>query len=117
MAVTGELVTLLQQLRTNTTLQNQYRANPAQAVEDFELTAHERDAVVSKDLDDFVALGVVSTIWELPAVMRGDMTPTIFDRLLQLRLRLQRLVRFRVPAGPTPPDPGPFPGPGPGPRG
>jgi hypothetical protein len=115
-SVTDDLGTLLQQLHTSSTLQNAYRSNPAQAVQAFDLTAHERDAVVSKDLDDFVALGVVQTIWQLPAVMRGDATPTIRDRLLQLRLRIERVLHIRRPIGPdpAPPDLDRFRGSGPG---
>ena len=135
MAVTDDLVVVMGRLRTDAALQASFRANPGTAVENFALTAHERDALVTRDLDDFVALGVVGSIAELPAVLRGEPATGswITNLWLRLKLELQRLTqrgprpqvdpRPRPRPGPDPipdprpgPDPTPEPGPGPDPR-
>jgi hypothetical protein len=114
MPATDALVQLLAQLRTNSGLQAAFLANPSAAVQDFDLTAHERDAVVTRDLDDFVALGVVSSISELPAVLRGEpggsWMPDWLRRLLDRFIR-----RNRGPHVDPRPRPGPIPRPLPGP--
>jgi aromatic-ring opening dioxygenase LigAB LigA subunit len=125
MAATGALVQLLADLRTDTALQAAFVQNASAAVQDYEITAHERDAVVTRDLDDFVALGVVSSISQLPLVLRGG-TPTgprLPEWLRKLLDRLRGRGRGPGPAphprpGPLPdpvPPPGPRPGPGPDP--
>jgi hypothetical protein len=119
MPATDDLVTLLNHLRTNSSLISRYSANPSTAVADYDLTAHERDAVVTRDLDDFVALGVVSSIQELPPVMRGEVTvipgSSLARAIERLRRSVGRLVRIgRGPQGPDIPRPRPNP---PGPRG
>src|SRR3954468_9824317 len=121
MAATDALMQLLADLRTQTAWQTAFVQNASAAVQDYELTGHERDAVLTRDLDDFVALGLVSSISELPAVLRGG-SPT-GPRLPEWLRRLIDLLRGRgrgpepVPhPGPWPlPDPSPRPGPRPGP--
>jgi hypothetical protein len=112
MPVTDELVLLLDRLRNDQTLIAEFRANPTSAIEDFDVTAHERDAVVTRDLDDFVALGVVSSIWQLPEVLTGARPGGPLVRLLdRIRVVLKGLLRRdRVPhaqprPGPDPPRP------------
>jgi hypothetical protein len=125
LSATDDLVQLLAQLRTNTGLQAAFLANPSAAVQDFELTAHERDALVTRDLDDFVALGVVTSISQLPAVLRGEHEPRPAGSWMPewLRKLIDRLLNRgggpHVDPRPRPgplPRPGPGPGPGPGPR-
>jgi hypothetical protein len=120
MAATDGLVQLLQDLRTDGALQAAFRQSRSGAIATYELTAHERDAVVTLDLDDFVALGVVSLISQLPPVMRGSgghwpgWWPGWLGRVVD-RFR----ERDSPPIDPRPPGPGPLPGPlpppGPGP--
>jgi hypothetical protein len=122
MAATDALVQLLADLRFNTTLQAAFTQDPSTAVEDYALTGHERDAVVTRDLDDFVALGLVSSISELPPVLRGGgpITPRLPDWLRRLLDRILRRgdrgphVDPRPGPGPLP-DPAPQPHPGPAP--
>jgi hypothetical protein len=121
MAATDDLVRLLGDLRTNGALQAAFRQDRGSAVAAYELTGHERDAVVTLDLDDFVALGLVSTTSQLPPVMLATGGPRLpgwipgwFRRVID---------RFRAkdspPIDPRPPAQGPLPGPlpppGPGP--
>ena len=123
MPATDDLVQLLADLRTNTDLQAAFVANPGGAVQNYELTAHERDAVVTRDLDDFVALGVVSAISELPPVLRGGATGPVGPWLPEWLRRLLDRIRGRnrpphLDPRPRPgplPDPRPLPGPGPSP--
>jgi hypothetical protein len=94
MAVTDDLTLLLQRLHSNQSLIAQFQADPDAAVQNYELTPHERDAVVTRDLDDFVALGVVNSIEELPAVLRGLPTgpprprPSILETLRRMLDRI-----------------------------
>jgi hypothetical protein len=123
-AVTDDLLQLLYRLETDTTLQRSFVANAAAATRPFALTSHERDAIVTRDCDDFIALGLVSSIWELPEVLTGPRPPRFLRAWLRLRLLLSRLLRLPPPVGPIPeprprPDPGPLPDPPrprPGPR-
>jgi hypothetical protein len=127
MPATDDLVQLLADLRTDTALQTAFVQNRGGAVVEYELTAHERDAVVTLDLDDFVALGLVSSISELPPVMLGAGGQPLPPWLPEWLRRLIERIRRRDPRpdprpapGPGPlPDPpgppGPRPGPGPGP--
>jgi hypothetical protein len=118
-ASTDHLVQLVEQLRTNTSLQEQWDQDPASAIASFELTVHERDAVLTRDSDDFVALGIVASIWELPWRLRSG--SRLGDLLLRLRLLFRGLLdrlgipRPRVPWRPPRPLPQPGPEPGPGP--
>jgi hypothetical protein len=124
-------VLVLDQLHNNQALIAAFSANPANALAPFELTAHEEHAFVTKDVDAFVALGVVDSVSELPPVLTGASPgggrPGILDRV---RAEAGRLVRVidRVPRPPirlpiprprpgTPPGPPPGPGPFPGPPG
>jgi hypothetical protein len=134
MPATDDLVDLLNQLRTNATLQAAFRSSPSAALESFDLTAHERDAVMTRDLDDFVALGVVASISELPEVLRGERAAGgswLLRQVETLRRGVRDLLdrrrplptRFDVPRPrpqPGPPQPGPprpEPRPGPDPPG
>ena len=130
-AWTDHLDVLIEQLHTNEQLQNAFVANPSNAMAGFVLTSHERHAILIRDLDDFVALGIVDTIEQLPWPMRGDTPPTsggVQAAIDRLRAELDRLTdllpdlpdriprpRFPIPR-PRDPEPGPFPGPDPGPR-
>jgi hypothetical protein len=112
MPVTDELVLLLDRLRSDQTLIAQFRANPTSAIANFDLTAHERDAVVTRDLDDFVALGVVTSIWQLPEVLtgphRGGPLAGLLDRIkvfLKGLLRRDRVPHPHPRPGPDPPRP------------
>lgn len=138
MSATDDLILLLERLRTDHTLQTQFRANPRSAVADFDLTPHERDAVITRDLDDFVALGVVSSISELPEALRGTRGgPSVVDVWAGVARELRDIIaRFsegllnprpkpdrprpqppRPEPRPRPEPPGPRPGPDPpGPR-
>ena len=123
MSATDDLAQLLTDLRTNTGLQAAFVANPSGAVQNYDLTAHERDAVVTRDLDDFVALGLVASISELPAVLRGGPVGPAGPSLpAWLRRLIDRILGRRggphVDPRPRPgplPDPRPLPGHGPGP--
>jgi hypothetical protein len=108
MSTTPGLAALIGQLRTDSALQASFATNPSAAIVGFEMTGHERHAVVTRDADDLVAIGAVSSASELPGVLRPAPAPApgVFDRLLQLRLRIQRLIRFaRPPVDPPRPDP------------
>lgn len=126
MAHTAALGQLIQQLDSDTSLQDAFRTNPSNALEPFDVTSHEHDAVVTRDLDDLVALGVASSIEELPEVLRGtreegphyNVPEHLRDRLDWIRRRIPHLMhpRPRVPdEGPPPPPEPPDPGPGPDP--
>jgi hypothetical protein len=129
MPATDDLVDLLNQLWTNATLQAAFRSSPSAALESFDLTAHERDAVITRDLDDFVALGVVASISELPEVLRGERVAGgswLLHQVDTLRRGVRELLdrrrplptRFDVPRpGPQPGPPRPEPRPGPDPPG
>jgi hypothetical protein len=130
MSATPGLILLVQRLRTDSALQGAFLNDAVATTEGFGLTAHERDAVVTRDLDDFVAIGVVSTISELPAVLRGRrprglgaLLANLQDALMQLLGRPpQPVPRPRprpprpLPNPPGPPGPHPGPGPRPGPE-
>jgi hypothetical protein len=130
MAYTAALGQLIQQLRTDTALQNAYRASAQAVLDDFDLTPHEHDAVMTRDHDDLVALGVVSSISDLPEVLRGgardpgvklpggSLVDRLRDLLENVANRLPRpFNRLPIPRRPAPPEPGPGPAPGPDPPG
>ena len=126
---------VLDQLKTNQALIAAFNANPSNAVAPYTLTTHERNAFVLRSGIDFVRLGVVDTVSELPECLGGggggggghrprpsDFGPEIIDRLREaLKGVIQRVprppIRWPIPRpGPEPPR-GPFPGPGPDPPG
>lgn len=123
-AVTDHLDLLLSELRTNQALRADFVANPANAIAPFQLTSHERHAVLRRDCDDFVALEAVSSTDDLPDLFGcpgggggqidlSDLLDSLRDRLEGLLDRIPGLDR---PIPPIPePEPGPFPPPGPGP--
>jgi hypothetical protein len=119
MAHTDALGELIQKLHTDNDLQEKFKSDPAEAIEPFDLTHHEEDALITRDLDDFVAVGVVGSIAELPEVLRGERgeepEPDLPDHL---RLRLERIEANILhllehatpqPKFPVPPRPGPGP--------
>ena len=121
-AWTDDLEQLLEQLATNQQLIARFEQNRANAVAPFDLTHHEREAVVTRDLDDFVELGIVDAIEDLPPVLRGEraggipgLASGIFDRLKPLIDRIRRTIPGLPDPPIPPPDPGPVPPPGPGP--
>ena len=128
MSHTAALGQLIQQLDTDTTVQDAFRSDPAGAVAGFEMTDHERDAVLTRDLDDLVAIGAAPSIDALPEVLRGtradgphlNLPDHLLDRLDRIRNRLPDLLgrnpRPDIPRVPPQPEPGPSPGPNPGPR-
>jgi hypothetical protein len=114
---------LFDRLRNQPAVQNAYRANPSQAVSGYGITEHERDAVVTKDLDDLVAIGLAASIEELPEVVRGTRAPGSIaggSWLLRQLERVRQAMRGLRTGGPTPgrpdipkPEPRPIPRPGP----
>jgi hypothetical protein len=108
MSTTDDLRVLIQRLHTDDTLQDDYRVDPEAAVQGFHLTAHERDAVLTRDADDFVALGLVSSVDELPSVLRpppatpaDPVRPPWWD-LRRLVDRVRRGPRLGEPHPPRP---------------
>jgi hypothetical protein len=137
-AVTDEMALLMNRLRTDPVTQEAFRQDRAQAIAGYDLTGHERDAILTRDCDDLVALGLASNTAGLPDVLdcpgfqRPTVAPGILDRLtggigdlirpirdrlpIPDRLRLPRPFGPRpTPPGPKPPDPEPRPRPTPGP--
>ena len=124
MAVTSAMRELFDKLYNDTATQNQYRANPSFAVADYDLTAHERDAIVTKDLDDLVELGLADSVAALPEVLRGTRVPGPSQgggwgwlaSIVENARRAAERLPFELPR-PSIPRPGPRPRPGPpGPR-
>jgi hypothetical protein len=121
---------LFDRLHHQPVVQQAYLADPAQAVSGYELTTHERDAVISKDLDDLVALGLAPSIGELPEVVRGTrapgqpgLSPGLIERIRAALAKAlgrapgidRRPDRPDIPRPRPRPEPGPGPGPRPGP--
>lgn len=132
MAHTAALGQLIEQLDTDENLKDAFRSNPANALEPFDVTGHEHDAVVTRDLDDLVAIGAAASIEALPEVLRGtradgphfNVPEALRDRLEWIRRRIPDLMDRNphpsIPRIPPQPGPGPgphvpFPGPKPGP--
>jgi len=109
-AVTSDMQLLYSRLAGDANVQAQYRADPSAAVAGYDLTAHEHDAIVTKDLDDLVALGLAPTIEALPEVVRGTRSPQPPG---PRRPDLGRPGLERPPGGPEIPRPRPRPMPGP----
>lgn len=110
MAHTDALQQFMDQLRTDTALQDQLRNQPSQAVSGRALTAHERDALMTLDADDFVATGFAPSVYHLPPPLRPQ--PSIqIDELAELREHINKLLEKHPGFGRLP-QPGPFP-PGP----
>lgn len=125
MAHTAALADLIQQLHTDTTLQDKFKQDPAGTIEPFDISSHEHDAVATRDLDDLVAVGVAHSIEELPEVLRGtreeephsELPDHLRERIDRIRLDLHHLFdRHPHPGIPLQPEPGPVPGPTPLPR-
>ncbi len=120
MAHTEALGEFIQKLHTDTDLQQKFQSDPSEALEGFEVTHHEHDAVITRDLDDLVAVGVAGAIADLPPVLRGDHEeePELLPDHLRIRLErieanILHLMEHTIPQ-PRIPD---VPGPGPQPRG
>ena len=137
MAVTDEMALLMNRLRSDPVTRAAFQQDPEQAIAGYDLTGHERDAILTRDCDDLVALGLAANVGGLPDVLdcpeprRPTLAPGILDRLtggvgdlirpirdllpIPDRLRLPRPWGGSRPPGPRPPDPDPTPGPTPGP--
>ena len=120
--ITDHMELVLDQLRTNSAFQADFQDNPADALTPFDLTTHERDALVTRDCDDLKALGLTN----LPSVLgcpQGGGFGRLAELIAALRERLKKLLDRGpdipdldqpVPP-PPPPEPEPIPPPGPGP--
>jgi hypothetical protein len=91
MAHTDALGEFIQKLHTDTDLQQKFESDPAKALEGFDVTHHEHDAVITRDLDDLVAVGVTHAISELPPVLRGECEDEPERLPDHLRVRLERI--------------------------
>jgi hypothetical protein len=116
MAHTDALGDFIEKLHTDTDLQEKFKSDPAEALEDFEVTHHEHDAVITRDLDDLVAVGVAHEIAALPEVLRGDardpeprLPDHLLDRLERIEANILHLFEHTTPQPkfPVPPRPGP----------
>jgi hypothetical protein len=121
MAHTDALGEFIQKLHTDTDLQEKYETDPAAALEGYEVTHHEHDAVATKDHDDLVAIGVAASIEDLPPIMGGgddcdDPEPELpyhlRARLEAIEANIQHLLEHTTPQPklPVPPRPGPWMG-------
>lgn len=129
MAVTDDMALLMNRLRSDAATRAAFAQNPGQAVAGYDLTPHERDAVVTKDCGDLVALGLAPNTSGLPDVLGcpqvgSPIAPGVIDRIRDvirpIRDRLPipdriPLPPFRRPVPPRPPEPRPSPRPTPGP--
>lgn len=141
MAVTQDMALLFDRLHNHAPTQQAFAANRQQAIAEFELTAHERDAVLSTDCDDLVAIGLATSTAGLPNVLncpdfqRPTLSTDLFDRIRKALADALKPLRDRVPIpdrldlprpfgrrpipppdprpGPDPPRPRPGPGPDP----
>jgi hypothetical protein len=119
MAITDDLVQLLNRLRTDTGLQATFLSNPSAALQSYQLTGHERDAVITRDLDDLVAIGAAASIADLPGVLRGERADRplggggwLSRQVEALRQAMRGLIERRpIPGRPEVPRPRPRPGP------
>ena len=132
-------VLVLDQLKNNQALITAFEANAANAIAPFTLTSHERNAFVRRASSDFVQLGVVDTVSQLPVVLGGgggggsshgrhELPAGVLERIRDIVAGLinrfpRPPIRFPIPRprpgtppGPVPGPPGPDPpGPTPGP--
>ena len=132
-AVTDHLELLLAELHTNQALRAEFATNPANAIAPFNLTSHERHAVLKRDCDDLLVLEVAASNGDLPDLLGcpgsggggpldlSDLLDSVRDRLAGLLDRVPGLDRPIPPKpqpepGPSPPGPRPRPTPRPGPR-
>jgi hypothetical protein len=119
---------LFDRLHNHVPTQNAFLADAKQAIEAFDLTAHERDAVLTRDCDDLVAIGLAQTTAGLPDVLGCPGVPQLSNDILErlrrvlaevvqpLRRIPERLPDLPVPGfprRPVPPRPEPRPGPDP----
>lgn len=94
MAHTDHLGELLEKLHTDESLQEQFKSNPEEALASFELTHHERDAVITRDLDDLVAIHAVWSIDELPEALRGEHEEPHYNAPDHMHYRIGRIKHF-----------------------
>jgi hypothetical protein len=124
MPSTDDMSLLMNRLRSDAPTQAAFRQDPAQAVAGYNLTTHERDAIVTKDCSDLVALGFASNsaglpdVLDCPQISRPGNAPGIIDRIRDvvrpIRDRLPIPDRIPLPPfgrRPTPPRPEPRPEP------
>ncbi|HEX8742908.1 MAG TPA: hypothetical protein VF712_07225 [Thermoleophilaceae bacterium] len=130
MAVSSDMGLLFERLRNDPVTQAEFEQNRAQATAGYQLTTHERDAVMTSDCDDLVALGLAGNVASLPASLecpepsRPTIAPGLIDRITGAVADVIRPIRDRVPLPdrldlPRPfrrrPPPPPQPRPGPRP--
>ena len=137
MPVTPAMELLFDRLHNDAPTQQAFLADREAALAEYELTGHERDALMSNDCDDFVAIGLATSTAGLPDVLGcpsvGELNTNILDRLRKALEDALRPIRDRVPIPdrlelprpwgrrpigppeprPEPPRPRPTPGPDP----
>ena len=107
---TDDLEALFARLRTDVPFQQAFAANRAGAIADYDLTGHERRAVIEGKLEEFVALGIVDAVSELPPALGGGTGRARLPRAVADRLRaLVDRVILRRPPRPLPEHPVPRP--------
>ena len=120
---TSALDQVLSKLHNDLAFRQSFIADAEGALAGYELTGHERNSLVRRQINDFVALGIVDTVSQLPPPLRpeGGRPPTggirvplsVLDRV---RAAIRELILRRPPRPPFDrPRPGPQPPPGPGP--
>jgi Aromatic-ring-opening dioxygenase LigAB, LigA subunit len=98
LAHTAALGELIQQLHTDQALQEQFKASPQDVCDQYELTAHEHDAMVDRDCDDLVGLGVADSAADLPdALGCGRRGPDFGDSLVDRLKAILQGLRNRLP--------------------
>jgi hypothetical protein len=120
MSYSPALGELFERLNTDTAFQQTYRMSPTRAVEGFKLTSHEREAIVTTDLDGLVVVGAASSVEALPAVVRTTSEPG--PEIARAANRMWSNIAALLASIPLPPflrrysgqrPPGPPPGPPP----
>jgi hypothetical protein len=114
MAYTAALGQLIQQLHTDQQLQSEFEQSPQLVCEKWDLTTHEHDAMVDRDCDELVALGVADSVGDLPEVLGcgGDRGPgprpggSLAGRLKDVIQRLRKVRPKVFDRGPGPPPQG-----------
>ncbi|HEX8645856.1 MAG TPA: hypothetical protein VF715_03080 [Thermoleophilaceae bacterium] len=116
MTYTPALGEFFQRLGTDAALQRTYQLNPARAADGFKLTSHEREAVVTADLDGLVVVGAAPTVEQLPAVVRNTSAPgpeitravnRFWSNLASMLASIPLPPFLRRGSGPPPPGPPP----------